>query len=60
MAQLKQQLKESEVNREELSAELKEYSKIKVEPGVSGTEDWDYTKCSVHAAILSCWILLYS
>ena len=43
MAQLKQQLKESEVDREKLSAELWECRKIKVEPGVSGTEDCEYT-----------------
>ena len=44
MAQLKQQLKKSEVDREELSAELRECRKIKVEPRVSGTDDCEYTQ----------------
>ena len=43
MALLKQQLKKSEVDREELSAELRECRKIKLEPGVSATEDCEYT-----------------
>ena len=46
VAQLKQQLKKSKVDREELSAELRECRKIKVEPGVSGTEDCEYTNVS--------------
>ena len=39
VVQLKQQLKECEMNREELSAELRVCRKIKVEFGVSGTEN---------------------
>ena len=37
VAWLKQELKESEMNREKLSAELRECRKIIVESGVSGT-----------------------
>jgi len=48
VAQLKQQLKESEVDREKLSAELRECRKIKVEPGVSGTENCEYTNVPYH------------
>ena len=36
--QLKQELKTSELNREELSVEVREYREGKLEPGVSGTE----------------------
>ena len=43
VTQLKQQLKKSEVDREELSAELRGCRKIKVEPGVSDTDDCEYT-----------------
>ena len=38
VVQLKQELKTSELNREELSAEVREYRKVKIEHGVSGTE----------------------
>ena len=59
MTQLKQQLKKSEVDREELSAELKESRKIQVEPGVSGTDDCEYTQmfriCSNTLVAGSCY-----
>ena len=48
MTRLKQQLKKSEVDREKLSAELKECRKIKLEPGVSGTENCEYTNVPSH------------
>ena len=59
MTRLKQQLKESEVDREELSAELRECRKIKVEPGVSGTEDCEYINVLYMQQYFSCWVLLY-
>ena len=43
LVRLKQKLKESEVGRQGLSAELQECRKIKVESGVSGTEKCEYT-----------------
>ena len=43
MAQLKQQLKKSKVDREKLSAKLRECCKIKEEHRVGGTEDCEYT-----------------
>ena len=43
VVRLKQELKESEMNREELSAELRKRRKIKVESGVCGTEYCEYT-----------------
>ena len=59
MTQLKQQLKKSEVDREELSVELRECHKIKMEPGVSGTEDCEYTQmfriCSSTLVAGSCY-----
>ena len=39
VAQLKQELKKSEMDREELLAELREYRRIKVEARVSASED---------------------
>ena len=39
MAQLRLELKTSEANREELLAQLREYQAIRVEPGVSDSED---------------------
>ena len=60
MTQLKQQLKNSEVDREELSAELRECRKIKVEPRVSGTDDCEYTNVPYMQQYFSCWVLLYS
>ena len=39
MAQLRLELKMSEANREELLAQLREYQAIRVEPGVSDSED---------------------
>ena len=36
VVQLRQELKTSELNREELSAEVRGYRKAKMEPGVSG------------------------
>ena len=59
MAQLKQQLKKSEMDREELSAELRECRKIKVEPGVSGTEDCEYTNILYMQQYFSYCVLLY-
>ena len=44
VVQLRQELKASELNREELSAEVRGYGKAKMEPGVSGPE-----RCTV------CW-----
>ena len=44
VVQLKQKLKASELNREELSAEVRGYRKAKMEPWVSGPE-----RCTV------CW-----
>ena len=38
VVQLRQELKASELNREELSAEVRGYRKAKMEPGVSGPE----------------------
>ena len=55
MARLKQQLKESEVDREELSAELRECRKIKVEPGVSGTEDCECTNVPYVTVTMAYW-----
>ena len=57
MTQLKQQLKKSEVDREELSAELRECRKIKVEPGVSGTEDCVYTNVPSHKYTVFVYLL---
>ena len=54
MAWLKQQLKRSEVDREELFAELRECREIKVEPGVSGTEDCEYTNVPYMQQYFSC------
>ena len=39
VAQLRLELKKAELNREELSAELRKIRKIKVEPGVSDSVD---------------------
>ena len=39
MAQLRLELKKSEVNRLQLLAQLREYQAIRVEPGVSDSED---------------------
>ena len=44
VVQLRQELKASELNREELSAEVRRYRKAKMEPKVSGPE-----RCTV------CW-----
>ena len=44
VVQLRQELKTSELNREELSLEVRGYRKAKMEPGVSGPE-----RCTV------CW-----
>ena len=57
MARLKQQLKKSEVDRDELSAELRECRKIKVEPGVSGTEDCEYTNVLSHKYAVFVYLL---
>ena len=38
VVQLRQELKASELNREELSAEVRGYRMAKMEPGVSGPE----------------------
>ena len=42
MAQLKQELNKSEMNRDELSAELREYRNVKVESRVSGFANYKY------------------
>ena len=57
MTQLKQQLKKSEVDREELSAELRECRKIKVEPGVSSNEDCEYTNVLSHKYAVFVYLL---
>ena len=57
MAWLKQQLKKSEVDREELSAELRECRKIKVEPGVGGTEDCEYMNVPSHKYAVFVYLL---
>ena len=59
MVQLKQELKKSEMNRQELSAELRECRKIKVESGVSGPEDCEFVhKVSCHYyAVLILWCI---
>ena len=44
VVQLKQELKTSELSQEELSAEVREYRKVKMESGVSGSEGC--TTCS--------------
>ena len=48
MTWLKQQLQNSEVDRETLYTELKECRKIKLEPGVSGTESCEYANVPSH------------
>ena len=56
MAQLKLELKKSEANRLQLLAQLREYRAIRVEPGVSDSEDM--IKC-MHEIVGDCfWMLL--